>query len=105
MSSGKVVLSTEKNASMRLNFKLHTFSLVRDKIICSRYFTTLSVRLFLETQERKRDLGIFANGFAAINMLDEKVKRIVKLVCLFSANIKTLIWSFRYWYVHKLLFL
>ena len=44
-------------------------------MICSRYFTTLSVRLFLETPERKQDLFHFAHNFASTKMLDEKVKK------------------------------
>jgi len=49
-----------------------TAKMQRDKTICSKYFTTLSVRLFLETQECKREIQIFAQKFASTKMLDEK---------------------------------
>ena len=54
-------------------FKKLFVSLLRDKTICSRYFTTSAVRLFLEAQERKRELIIFGNSFLSKKLPDEKV--------------------------------
>ncbi|XP_065647423.1 GTPase-activating protein and VPS9 domain-containing protein 1 isoform X2 [Hydra vulgaris] len=49
-----------------------TTKLQRDKTICSKYFTTLAVRLFLETPVRKHQIAVFSQKFASNKMLDEK---------------------------------
>ncbi|XP_057289562.1 GTPase-activating protein and VPS9 domain-containing protein 1-like [Hydractinia symbiolongicarpus] len=49
-----------------------TTKLQRDKVICRKYFTTLAVRLFLETQERKKEIIGFGQNFNSTKMLDEK---------------------------------
>eukprot|EP00794_Sanderia_malayensis_P015998 gene15998-17609_t len=44
----------------------------RDKAICSKYFTTICVRLFLETPDKRREIAQFAHKFEATKMVDEK---------------------------------
>ena len=46
----------------------------RDRMICSRYFTTESVRSYLGHPERKRQIAHFAQSFIATKLGDEKVR-------------------------------
>ena len=44
-----------------------------DKTICSKYFTAVCVRLFLETPEKKKEITQFSHKFEVTGMVDEKV--------------------------------
>ena len=62
-------------------YDAHLLIFSRDRLICRKYFTSLSVRLFLENSNRKRHIIVFAQRFASTKMLDEKVRflRFLKL--------------------------